>query len=299
LPKLPEYYGIKRGYPRLRRYFGKFMAYLQLCRVFTLIAPFTAGLFGVLTPVRSISLNHLITATYVGVTLALSQAAGQCINQYADAELDKEIKGYRPIPSGLVSREEALGLSWLLAIFAIGRAFTISTFFGLTVLILIFFAVFYSLAPLSPRKVNPLLNTGWMALSRGFIPMFAVLSVYGDLNKAWQYSILAFLWVLGFQASKDVPDVQGDKKFGIKTIPNTWGIKGLIAIMGLCTALYVIFALKFEMYIMLLVAPLAVLAILTTKRRSKLTENTISWTCFYLGLSSIYLLMFIIERFTL
>jgi len=286
LPKLPEYYGIKRGYPRLRKYFGKFMAYLQLCRVFTLIAPFTAGLFGVLTPVRSISLNHLITATYVGVTLALSQAAGQCLNQYADAELDKEIKGYRPIPSGLVSREEALGLSWLLAIFAIGRAFTISTFFGLTVLILIFFAVFYSLAPLSPRKVNPLLNTGWMALSRGFIPMFAVLSVYGDLNKAWQYSILAFLWVLGFQASKDVPDVQGDKKFGIK-------------IMGLCTALYVIFALKFEMYIMLLVAPLAVLAILTTKKRAKLTENTISWTCFYLGLSSIYLLMFIIERFTL
>jgi len=293
------YEGVRKGYPRLRRRFGRLAAFIALLRPFTGLAPLIAGLMGTLAPVQLITLEHVKTAVFVGVTLMLSQFCGQCLNQYADAELDKEIKGYRPIPSGLVSREEALGISWLLAIFAIGRAFTISVFFGLTVLILIFFAVFYSLAPFSPRKVNPLLNTGWMAVSRGFIPMFAVLSVYGDLNKAWQYSILAFLWVLGFQASKDVPDIRGDKKFGIRTIPNTWGIKGLVAVMALCTVLYAVFALNFGMYMMLLVAPLAVLAILTTKRRSKLTENTISWTCFYLGLSSIYLLMFVTERLTL
>jgi len=149
-------YGIVEGYPKLRRRFGKFVGYIQLVRPFTLLAPLLAGIFGVLTPVKNFSLEHLTTAVYVGLTLALLQASGQVINQYADSELDKLIKPYRPIPSGLVTREEALGLAWLLAIFSIGRAFTISTFFGLIGLTLLFFAVFYSLAPFSPRKVHPL-----------------------------------------------------------------------------------------------------------------------------------------------
>jgi len=291
-----NYEGIRKGYPRLRRRFGKLVGYVQLCRLFTLMAPLLAGIFGVLTPVKDITFQHLYTAIYVGITLALAQATGQVLNQYADAELDKIIKNYRPIPSGLVNREEALGLSWLLAIFAVGRAFTISTFFGLVVLTLIFFAVFYSLAPLSPRKIHPLANVAWMALSRGFVPMFAVWSVYGDLDKAWTYSLLAFIWVLGFQSSKDVPDIEGDKKFGIKTIPANYGLRGLVFSMIICSILYGIVALYYGEQIMLLVLPLATLAILTTHKQSSLTENTWSWSAFYVGLGLIYVLMFITAR---
>ena len=256
-----------------------------------------AGIFGVLTPVKEITLDHFYTAIYVGVTLALAQGCGQCLNQYADWELDKLIKDYRPIPSGLVSKEESLGLSWLLAIFAVGRAFTISLFFGLVTLTLIFFAVFYSLAPLSPRRIHPLINTGWMAISRGFLPMFAVWSIYGDVNAAWEYSILAFLWVMGFQAAKDVPDVDGDVKFGIKTIPAAYGLRGLSVVMISCTAAYVSLAIYFNKYIMLSVIPLAILAVLTMKRQTELIENNISWATFYLGLAAQYLLIFINERF--
>jgi len=293
------YEGVKKGYPRLRKRFGRLVGYIQLLRPFTLVAPFLAGFFGVLAPVRNLTLTHFFTAVYVGLTLALAQACGQCINQYADAALDGEIKPYRPIPSGLVTRDEALGLSWLLAIFSVGRAFTISTFFGLVVLTCLFFAVFYSLAPFSPRRIHPLINTGWMAISRGFLPILAVWSVYGDLGKAWQYSFLAFLWVMGFQASKDVPDSLGNRKFHIKTIPNTYGLRGLATVMAVCTALYVILAIRFNMGIMLLVVPLAVSAVLTTTRQSSLTENTISWLLFYFGLGLLYILMFVGERLTL
>ena len=292
-----NYEGIRRGYPRLRTRFGKLAGYIQLCRVFTLMAPLLAGIFGVLTPVKDVSLQHFYTAIYVGITLALAQATGQVLNQYADAELDKIIKGYRAIPSGLVSREEALGLSWLLAIFAVARAFTISTFFGLVVLTLLFFAVFYSLAPLSPRKIHPVANAVWMAISRGFIPMFAVWSVFGELSKTWQYSLLAFTWVLGFQGSKDVVDVEGDRKFRIKTIPNAYGLRGLSVVMIGCTAAYTFLAVYFKAYIMLLTVVLAALAILTTKKQSEFTENTYAWTAFYLGLALLYVLMFINERF--
>lgn len=287
--------GIRKGYPEIRRRFGKIAAYIHLCRPFTLMAPLLAGIFGVLTPVKDVTLQNLYTAIYVGVTLALAQATGQVLNQYADTELDKIIKSYRPIPSGLVTREEALGLSWLLAIFAVGRAFTISTFFGLVSLTLLFFAVFYSLAPFSPRKIHPIINTGWMAVSRGFLPMFAVWSVYGNLTQAWQYSLLAFLWVMGFQATKDVPDSEGDKRFGIKTIPNTYRLKGLVACMIICSTIYSALAFYFRVYIMFLTLPLAIIAVLTTRKQSSLTENTYAWICFYGGLALLYILMFISE----
>jgi len=203
------------------------------------------------------------------------------------------VKPYRPIPSGLVSREEALGLAWLLASFSIARAFTISTFFGLIVLTLIFFAVFYSLPPFSPRKVNALLNVGWMAFSRGFLPMFAVWSVYGDINTAMPYSILAFLWVMGLQSTKDIQDLEGDIRFGIKTIPGSYGLAGQIALMSICSLTYVFCALMFKLYLMLLVIPLVIIAIINLRKQTSMLENTVSWIIFYLGLGLIYILMFI------
>lgn len=293
---LPKFYGIKKGYPRLYKHFGKLVTYIQLCRVFTGFAPLMAGLFGTLAPVQSITFEHMKTAIFVGVTLMMCQFCGQVINQYSDYELDKIIKPYRALPSGLVSREEALGLSWLLAIFAVGRAFTISTFFGLITLILIFFAIYYSLAPFSPRKIHPMLNMSWMAVSRGLLPMLAVWSVAGSLSRALPYSLLAFLWVMGFQGSKDTPDVEGDRKFGIKTVPGVYGLRGLTALMVICSIAYSIMALYFQISVMLLVLPLAIIAVLTTKKQSTLTENTYAWTAFYSGLAIIYILMFINER---
>jgi 4-hydroxybenzoate polyprenyltransferase len=289
--------GIKKAYPRLRERFGRLVGYVQLVRPFTLAAPLLAGIFGVLTPVSSIGFHTFLIAVYVGATLALAQGAGQCLNQYADIELDKIVKPYRPLPSGAISAEEALGLSWLLAMFSMARAFTISTFFGLTVLTLLFFAVFYSLAPFSPRRVHPLINTGWMAFSRGFLPMLAVWSVYGNISLALPYSILAFLWVMGFQSTKDQPDVEGDLKFGIKTIVNSYGLKGQAVVMTVCTLLYTTVCTLLHTLFMLGVLPLAILALLTMKKKAGLTENTYAWSCFYMGLGLLYILMFVGVKF--
>ncbi|MEM2352300.1 MAG: UbiA family prenyltransferase [Thermoproteota archaeon] len=288
--------GIRKGYPRLRRRFGEIAGYIQLLRPFTLIAPFIAGIFGTLAPLKSISTSNIYTAIYVGVTLALAQACGQVINQYVDAELDAEIKPYRPIPSGVVSKEGALGLAWLLSIAAVGRSFTVSIKFGLITLALIFFAVFYSLPPLSPRKIHPILNIAWVSIARGFLPILATFSIFGDVNSALLYSILGFVWLLGFQSTKDIPDVKGDRKYGIKTIPNTYGETGLIVLMLASTIIYTAISILFCKPLMLLNLPLAAASILTFKKQSRITENTYAWACFYIGLGMIYILMFVSER---
>jgi 4-hydroxybenzoate polyprenyltransferase len=291
-------YGIHYYYPRLRRFLGeKIVAYVRLTRPFTLLAPCLAGLFGVLAPVRSITFRHFFTAIYVGVSLALLQAVGQIINQIVDADLDAMLprKKNRPIVSGRVSKDEAYGIAWLLAIFGILRAFTVSIQFGIMSIILLAFAIYYSLPPFSPRKIHPLLNTGWMALSRGFLPMLAVWSVYGDISQAWPYAILAFIWVMGWQSSKDVPDVEADKTHGIKTIPNTWGVKGLQITMIFCLVWFGLSAVLFNLPSMLSLLPLGVISLATVKKEANLTENTYSWVCYYLGLGLIYIIAFVIN----
>jgi 4-hydroxybenzoate polyprenyltransferase len=260
------------------------------------MAPLFAGLLGVLSTV-SINFHTFLMAIYVGVTLALAQAAGQIINQYADIELDKKIKPYRPLPSGILTREEALGLAWLLAIISIARAFTISVEFGLIDLLLIFFAVFYSLSPFSPRKINSFYNVFWMAFSRGFVPILAVWSIYGNWKTAMPYAILCFFWVLAFQATKDVEDVEGDKVFGIKTIYGQYGRDNMQVWMGSFALIYAILAFDLHFYLMLTLVPLAVFAVFGTFKKSRLTENNYGWVAFYSGLALFFLLMLLNENF--
>lgn len=289
---------LKNRYPRIQKRFGRLSAYIQLVRPFTLLAPFLAGILGVLASIQQITFDSFTAAVYVGLTLAMAQATGQIINQYADVELDKIVKPYRPLPSEVLTREEALGLAWLFAIFSIARAFTINPIFGLGTTILIFFAVFYSLSPFSPRKIDPVLNVLWMAISRGFIPMLLVWTVYSTINAGLPYALLAFVWVLGFQSTKDIEDVIGDTKFGIKTIVSDYGSRGLLFSMLLCTLIYIVLCFYFKLYIMLLLFPIAFFSMTKFDVKSKLTENTYGWTGFYLGLGLIFLLMFANSFFT-
>lgn len=287
--------GILKGYPQIKKRFGKLSAYIQLIRPFTILAPLLAGLLGVLATIE-FSVDNLLIAIYAGVTLGLAQATGQIINQYADADLDKMIKSYRPIPSGIIRKEEALGMAWLFALFSIARGFTVNPIFGLATLTLIFFAVFYSLSPFSPRKIHPILNITWMAIARGFIPIIAVWSISGVWEKALPYALLGFFWVLGFQSTKDLDDIDGDRAFGIKTIANTYGFTKLLALMLGCSFTYLIIAMLSNLHFMVLLLPVAWFSILNINKKSRFTENNLGWLGFYIGLSMLYLLMLINEK---
>jgi geranylgeranylglycerol-phosphate geranylgeranyltransferase len=282
--KIPEYYGIEKGYPRLRKWFGRLADYIVLLRPFTLLAPIFVGLFLTIA-VYGLTFQSLTRGVYVGITLALAQACGQTINQIADVELDKIIKPYRPLPSGRVSREEALGIAFLLMLASVGRAFTISVYFGLMVCLMLFFAVFYSLPPFSPRKLNAWLNLLWMAIPRGFLPIIAIMGYEG-----LHYAILSFIWCFGWQGTKDIPDVGGDRKFGIKTIANTYGVKALLILSAISTAVYTVLVLWLGKYLLLVVALIGLYGLLNYNEKWK-GENTVAWAVYYIGLGFIPLLI--------
>ena len=291
---VPEYKvgGIKELYPRIPLS-TKIKGYIALTRPFTLIAPIMAGVFGVLAPVHEITLYHIKTAVYVGVTLALLQAVGQIVNQVVDAELDSKAKPYRPIPRGIVTRDEAMGIAYLLSMIAIARAFTVSLTFGLLSLVFLFFAVFYSLPPLSPRRVNPLLNLFWVSFSRGFMPFIATLSVFGEWNIAFSYSGLALLWCLALQGTKDVNDALFDLEYGIKTVANTYGTTGLKRIASIMLGIYLLLLIYSKQYLFLITFALGIVALFSIDKTYKLVENNLAWALFYIGLGLHYLIVFV------
>jgi len=289
-----EYKGIKKYYPRIRLPL-KLKSYIVLLRPFTLLPPILAGVFGTLTPVPSISFDAFKVAVYVGVTLALLQAVGQIVNQAVDAELDKVAKPYRPIPRGLISEGEAMGLAWLIAIVAVARAFTVSVMFGLFSLALLFFSVFYSLKPFSPRRVNPFASVLWLALSRGFIPVLMCYTVYGGFNLALKVSVFALLWVLAYQPTKDINDIGYDRMFGIKTIPNTFGIDWFRKYAAVVSLIMYCYAYLYTPELLLLI-PVSIITVYGIKVRMKKMENNLGWVMFYIGLGLIYIIEFIVNH---
>ena len=296
--------GIKRGYPKLRKFFGRFMDYVNLLRPFTLLAPFIVGLFGSAICLGSPFWSHWPEVIYVSLTLSFCQGVGQCINQAVGVDEDRINKPYRPIPSGRATVEEAYGLAFLLSLFAIGRAFTINAAFGVWILIVLFFAVFYNLKPFQARK-HLWVNLLWMALSRGLFPFVVVWSAFSNSFslKPWLLGSIAFLWVLSFQTTKDIPDICGDTKYGIRTFPVVYGVnttKRFIRYSSLAPFTLLVLYIKLDFlptsYLTLLsLALLREVGVWGVGKKTEWFENDLSWVIFYIGLALIFILSYIAE----
>jgi len=296
--------GIKKGYPRFRRFFGRFMDFVALIRPFTLIAPVIVGFFGSLICLKGEFWNHWLEVVYVTFTLMMCQAVGQVVNQACGVDEDRINKPYRPIPSGRVTVEEAYGLAFLLILISLWRGFTISLTFGFWICLVLFFAVFYNLKPFQARKYV-WINLLWMSVSRGLLPFIVVWSAFKSPFelKPWLLGSIAFLWVFAFQPTKDFTDVEGDKKFGIRTLPVVYGLertKGIIKWLSLLPfiplVLYVQFGLLSLPYLLLLnLAIIREIGIWGFEKKVSFLENTLSWVMFYIGLALIFLLSYIAE----
>jgi len=301
--KIP-YEGIIRGYPKIRKYFGRLADYLALARPFTLLAPFLVGIFGSAICLGSAFLASWAKVVYVALTLALCQAVGQVFNQAVGVGEDTINKPYRPIPRGEISVNEAYGVGVLLIIVSLGRAVTITLAFGFWALILIFFAVFYSMKPIEARKYFGV-NLVWMAVSRGLLPLVMIWSAYASpfVAKPWAIGCLAFFWVLAWQPTKDLMDVEGDEAFGIPTLPVRYGAKKTkeyILSMSMVPWFWLLVFLATEIlpatYVwLLLLIFLELVGLWGFDKEFAFVENNLSWMVFYLGLGMIFVLSFIAE----
>jgi len=194
-----------------------------------------AGFFSIIRPLNSfvaglaaIVAYLIATGTIVfGVLLLMAvvvliTAAGNVINDYYDAEIDKINRPERPIPSGAVGRDAACVYAGLLFCAGILLAgFTSPLCCGIAVfnsLLLVAYAArlkstpFFGNAAVSYLSASIFLFGGAFAGWTGFVHMLPVAAI-------------TFLAMLSREILKDAEDIEGDRTGGADTLPIRIGVK--------------------------------------------------------------------------
>ena len=208
----------------------KIRAYIDLLRPFTLIAPFFVSMFIMFASLVyndkfGASSDWWITIAQASLTLAFLNGASNALNQATDVEADTISKPYRPIPRGLVKPDEAQSIAYIFYLFALLRAVTINTWFGVFVFLIMLFTVMYSLPPRMKRFL--FINQVWIAVPRGLLGILASWSVFGDpfQKEPLVIGIVIFVFFIGAMTTKDIVDCKADKRTGTRTLINTFGTK--------------------------------------------------------------------------
>ncbi|KAI4369149.1 hypothetical protein MLD38_017632 [Melastoma candidum] len=161
------------------------------------------------------------------------------INQIYDVGIDKVNKPYLPIAAGDLSIQNA----WILVVFfAVAGLAIVSTNFGPFISSLyslgLFLGTIYSVPPFRMKKY-PVAAFLIIATVRGFLLNFGVYyATRAALGLAFEWSLpVAFittfvtLFALVIAITKDLPDVEGDRKFQISTFATKLGVRN-IAFLG-------------------------------------------------------------------
>jgi geranylgeranylglycerol-phosphate geranylgeranyltransferase len=287
---------MKEPYTRSRFLSKKFRGYLDLLRPFTLIAPFFVSMFIMFASLvynnKFVEFpNWWIIIGQASLTLAFLNGASNALNQATDVEADKISKPYRPIPRGVVEREEAQSIAYILYLFALLRAVTINTWFGVFVFLIMVFTVVYSLPPRMKRFL--FVNQVWVAIPRGLFAILASWSVFGDPFQMAPLIIglIALVFFIGAMTTKDIVDCEADRKTGTRTLINTFGIKkaSFISLPFLILPFAIIPILVHYHIINSYFLPLTIFIIpsffifylMLTQQQSETLENVKGWTLMY------------------
>lgn len=234
--------GLGQSYDRVRFLNKKTRAYIDLTQpassIGATVAFFLASLFFFAYHGEvSSAFSNYTDLIYASATIFLAHAASQVMNQSEDAEMDAESdnKNTRPIPSGIVSEDEARSIAWILSYLAFFRSFLVSVEFGVMVSVSLFFGIFYNLRPI--RAKSRIISIPWQAVSRGLLSFPLVWAAYGDVTSIipWALGVVMFFYTLGYQNTADLSDIVVDRKYGIKTVAAEYGVDGVLGLMLVST----------------------------------------------------------------
>ena len=218
---------------------GKFKAFIELCRPFTMLAPAVGVYAGAMMAAEGDwPYAMCIVAAIVG---GLINAASNALNQITDLDIDRMNKPDRPLPSGRMSIGTAAVTATVLYLVCLIAAFALGFGFFLVILVGAILSVAYSMPPIRTKN-NPLLANPTMAIARGILLILAGYVVQLELgmesaslaeharlifsNSApWAAGVIMFLFLLGAASTKDFADIEGDKAYGARSIPVVLGIR--------------------------------------------------------------------------
>jgi 4-hydroxybenzoate polyprenyltransferase len=174
----------------------------------------------------------------------LIAAAGYIINDYFDLNIDSVNKPQKLVIDKLIKRRWAIMLHILMSLAGIGIGifidFHLHTFWvglanGVCVLLLFGYSISLKKKPLIGNVVISLL-TGWVIMVVYFFQASPVLhplvspglynaaAVNSITRIAFLYGGFAFVISLVREVLKDLEDMEGDARYGCRTLPIAWGV---------------------------------------------------------------------------
>jgi 4-hydroxybenzoate polyprenyltransferase len=233
-------------------------------------------------------------------------AAGYIINDYFDTQADLINKPAKVVVGITISRRVAMTMHALLNIIGVGIGIYLSFYIKIPSLSIVFLTAtgllwFYS----TNYKRQFLVGNLSVAFLTGLVPLMVVLfeipmlnRAYGDImlrNQtsfnyifAWVggFSFFAFLTTLIREVIKDAEDAEGDRAYGMRTIPIVLGSRWtkilLLLLIAFCIAMLATLLIRFILFsvtpadyislayfVLLLFLPLILLGIVVIRARDK------------------------------
>jgi homogentisate phytyltransferase/homogentisate geranylgeranyltransferase len=213
----------------------KVAAFIRFCRPHTIIATSlqVTGIFILVQGYQSFGQGGaaILLLTIIACLAVNLYVVG--LNQLTDVEIDRVNKPTLPLASGEFSMRQGQLLVAASGILAVGLAAALGWYLLLTILLTLLIGTAYSVPP-THLKVRPL----WAALSiafvRGFVANLGVMIFFSQRlgtmpDLSWSSAIGLALFFFGFglviALYKDIPDLSGDSRFGVRTFTVQLGAK--------------------------------------------------------------------------
>jgi geranylgeranylglycerol-phosphate geranylgeranyltransferase len=215
---------------------------MSLAGLFTITRPLNAVTAGLAAVVAYLIATGTIIpeALLLFVVVALITAAGNVINDYFDAEIDRVNRPDRPIPSGQVTLPAARAQAATL--FLAGILVCL-----LTNALCIAIAVFNSLLLIgyaARLKRTPLIGNITVAYLAASMFLFGgALGGVAGLFHVMPFAIMTLFAMLARELVKDGEDVEGDRASGATTLPIRYGMKATMLLALFCAVLGVVASL--------------------------------------------------------
>lgn len=207
-----------------------FIAITQLLFMYCVLQPLLAEAG------KRASLNPLHFALLLFSSVLIA-AAGYIINDYFDLNIDRINKPDKLIVQKIIKRRSAI--AWHIALSVIGIAIgfyldftTRVTLLGVSnavcALLLFLYSISFKKKLLSGNIIISALTAWtvlvvtWCEIRFFFNP--AAVNIHKITRITFLYTGFAFVTSLIREAIKDMEDVEGDRKYGCKTMPIVWGI---------------------------------------------------------------------------
>lgn len=216
----------------------KIAIYIQLARPFTMLPPavgvlsgglLAIGFYGKLSfssPLQAWVQFNFIPLIIGAFLYSVLNGASNAYNQVYDLKIDRINRPERPIPAGKLSVKQALRFAYILYALGLIIAFLISVLFFVITAICLIITTLYSTPPIYLKK-RFLISNITIALCQSWLFVLAGWVIYPFTNPLeptfWFIGTVLFIFLMGACGTKDFTEIEGDRRYGMKTLPVLYG----------------------------------------------------------------------------